>query len=188
MKGAGDVRGFGVGWWVDERSWCVSGVALPYIGACGVGAGGRIGASRGGSFRSGRRRVSATGTTGSAPQALSVRWGRCSRRLRSRSGGTGALARVWKQRRAILRAAVRVASCAPARDDAQGRRRNPVRAQDLGATRRRCGRQADGRDRGKPTFSPRRELSLPRGCAGCCILARRASWRARSGRARPARR
>jgi hypothetical protein len=51
--------------------------------------------SRGGSFRSGCRRVPATGTTGSAPQAVSVRWGLCSRRcgwvrrVRVRSSGCG---------------------------------------------------------------------------------------------------
>src|SRR5438034_1696338 len=45
--------------------------------------------SRGGSFRSGRRRVSAAGTTGSSPQARSVRWGRCSRQSASGSGRLG---------------------------------------------------------------------------------------------------
>lgn len=114
MKGAGVVRDVRRGRRSAELLCCVSGVALPYIGARGVGAGCLVGALAAahsvagaeGCRRQGqpgaRRKLDPFGGAGAHVDAVGVQ-------------AASAAVRVWKQRRAILRAAVRVARCAPAR-------------------------------------------------------------------------
>ncbi len=85
-------------------------VALPYMGARGGGAGGRIGAAAAHSRPGQRCRA---GRFVGARRKLFRRWGRCSHGIGQAACSSSA--RTWWARRAILRATVRAARLLPLR-------------------------------------------------------------------------
>jgi hypothetical protein len=88
-------------------------VALPYMGARGGGAGGRMGAAAAHSRPGQRGRVRRAGRFVGARRMLFRRWGRCSHGVAQAACSSSA--RTWWARRAILRATVRAARLLPLR-------------------------------------------------------------------------